>query len=193
MQKLGLSISKKKLVYPGTQAVCLGVLVDTVKSTVSIRDEKLMQVKEVVNTWSSKAYCTKRQLQSLVGLLLYIHKCVRPARYFVNRMLEVLRNAQNPSKILLTDDFMRDLSWFKNFLDQYNGTSLFDHRPVECVIELDACLTGLGGCWKNFVYHLAIPLGYNSMGIVPPRNHKYSCSFEVIQKYVVWKKGAHQM
>ena len=61
---------------------------------------------------------------------------------------------------------MRDLSWFKKFLDQYNGTSLFDHRPVECVIELDACLTSLGGCWKNFVYHLAIPLGYNSMGIV---------------------------
>ena len=166
MQKLGLSTSKKKLVYPGTQAVCLGVLVDTVKGTVSIPDEKLMQVKEVVNTWSSKAYCTKRQLQSLVGLLLYIHKCVGPARYFVNRMLEVLRNAQNPSKILLTDDFMRDLSWFKKILDQYNGTSLFDHRPVECVIELDACLTGLGGCWKNFVYHLAIPLGYNSMGIV---------------------------
>ena len=34
------------------------------------------------------------------------------------------------------------------------------------MIELDACQTGLGGCWKNFVYHLTIPLGYKQMGIV---------------------------
>ena len=166
MQKLGLCISNKKLIHPGTQAVCLGVLVDTVTGTVSIPPEKLGQVKDMVSTWSTKKYCTKRQLQSLLGLLLYIHKCVKPARYFVNRMLEVLRNAQNPSKICLTDDFWRDLNWFQKFLDQYNGTSLFDHRPIDCVFELDACLTGLGGCWKNFVYHLPIPLGYKEMGIV---------------------------
>ena len=83
--------------------------------------------------------------------------------YFINRMLEVLRNASNPSKILLTDDFWRDLNWFQNFLDKYNGTSLFDHRPIDCVIELDAYLTVHGGCWKNFVYHLPIPLGYKQM------------------------------
>ena len=45
MQKLGLCISSKKLVFPGTKAVCLGVLVDTVEGTVSIPPEKLTQNK----------------------------------------------------------------------------------------------------------------------------------------------------
>ena len=77
-------------------------LVDMVTGIVLIRAEKLAQVK-----------C---QLQSFVGLLLYIIKCAKPAKYFVNwRKQEVLRNAQNPSKILFTDDYMRDLSCFKTF------------------------------------------------------------------------------
>ena len=81
-------------------------------------------------------------------------------------MLEVLRNAQNPSKILLTDDFRLDLNWFQKCLDQCTGRSLFDHRLIDCVIEFDVCLTGLGCCWKNFVYHIAIMLGYKKMKIV---------------------------
>ena len=58
-----------------TQAVCVGILIDTVKGTVAISDDKLCQVKAVVQEWSTESYNTKRQLQSLLGLLLYIHKC----------------------------------------------------------------------------------------------------------------------
>ena len=35
---------------------------------------------------------TKSELQSLLGLLLYITKCVKPARFFLNRMLQLLRD-----------------------------------------------------------------------------------------------------
>ena len=166
MTSLGLTISAKKLVPPTTQAVCLGILIDTIKGTVAIPEDKLSQVRNMVNEWSMKTSCTKRQLQSLLGSLLYIHKCVKPARCFLNRMLHVLRQAQNPHKILLDADFQRDLLWFKKFLVDYNGVSLFNHRPVQATLELDASLTGLGGCWMNFVYTLPIPLGYKNMGIV---------------------------
>ena len=44
MQELGLAISDNKLIRPTTQAVCLGVLVDTVSGTVSIPPDKLTQV-----------------------------------------------------------------------------------------------------------------------------------------------------
>ena len=166
MQELGLTISEKKLVHPSTQAVCLGVLIDTVQGTVSIPKDKLEQVKTVVNEWSEKTHCTKCQLQSLLGLLLYIHKCVKPARYFLNRMLTILRHASNPNRIVLTNDFKRDLRWFQKFLPLYNGISVYGHKVSDYTLELDACLTGLGGCWGNLVYHLTIPQGYLDMGIV---------------------------
>ena len=34
------------------------------------------------------------------------------------------------------------------------------------MIELDACLDGLGAVWKNYVYHLPIPRHYLSLTIV---------------------------
>ena len=77
MKELGLTISDKKLVPPSMQVVCLGVLIDTEKGTVSIPPEKLRQINDMVTEWLIKKTCTKRQLQSLLGLLLYIHKCVK--------------------------------------------------------------------------------------------------------------------
>ena len=69
-------------------------------------------------------------------------------------------------KIHLTPEFRRDLRWFAKFLPLYNGVSLYEHRPTDYTLELDACLTGLGGCWCNFVYHLPIPLGFMKWSIV---------------------------
>ena len=123
MKDLGLNVSEKKLVPPSTQVVCLGILIDTEKGTVSIPPEKLHQVTDMVNEWLAKETCTKRQLQSLLGLLLYVHKCVKPARAFLNRMLALLRSGH-------------------------------------------ASLTGLGGRWRNLVYHLPVPRGFMNWSIV---------------------------
>ena len=98
MAQLGITVSKKKLVAPTTQAVCLGILIDTVEGTVAIPPEKLTDIICLVKEWKGKKFCTKRQLQSLLGSLIYVHKCVKPARCFLNRMLETLRNARNPVK-----------------------------------------------------------------------------------------------
>ena len=43
---------------------------------------------------------------------------------------------------------------------------LYDHRPIDHTLELDVCLTGLGGRWCSFVYHLPISEGYMSWSIV---------------------------
>ena len=45
-------------------------------------------------------------------------------------------------------------------------TSYYDHNPVHHVLELDTCLTGLGGRWQNVVYHLLIVQHYKNLGIV---------------------------
>ena len=72
MTDLGLTISEKKLVPPSTKAVCLSIDIDRVQGTLSIPQEKFAQIKVKVENWAHKNKCTKRQLQSLLGLLLYI-------------------------------------------------------------------------------------------------------------------------
>ena len=166
MEKLGLSVSKSKLVPPATRVVCLGVLIDTVAGTIAIPPEKLRQINDTVKEWLEKRSCTKRQLQSILGLLLYVHKCVKPARVFLNRMLDMLRSSQNAQKITVTSDFRRDVRWFAKFLPTYNGINFYDHRTIDHVLDLDACLTGLGGRFGNLVYFLPLQHGYKECTIV---------------------------
>ena len=101
LQDLGLEVSRSQLVAPATQVVCLGILVDTVAQMISIPTDKLQQIKNICSSWSSKTYCSKRDLQSLLGSLLYITKCIKPARYLLNRMLALLAQNVNHGKKLL--------------------------------------------------------------------------------------------
>ena len=86
LHDLDLDNSYKKLHPSDTQVVCLGILFDTINRTISIPPDKLQETIHICQRWSDKRNCTKNQLQSLLGSLLYITKCVHPARYFLNRM-----------------------------------------------------------------------------------------------------------
>ena len=164
--ELGLDISRKKLVYPSTKVSCLGVVIDTEKFTISVPSDKLKEIKLLCEQWEGKKSCNKRDLQSLLGRLLYVTKCVRASRPFLNRMLETLRQADKQCKINLNEAFMRDLTWFRKFVHIFNGVAFFSHDPVHSHIELDASLQGLGAVCDNEVYAIPLALGVGGYNIV---------------------------
>ena len=166
LQELGLTISQNKLVAPTTKCVCLGIEVDTVNSTLSIPQQKLAEILAVCQQWLNKTQCTRKELQSLLGSLLYIAKCVRYSRNFLNRMLNLLRQTNNGTTINLTPDFIQDLAWFLNFAPKFNGTSYFNHAHVHAKIELDASLEGLGAYFNDQIYAIPLVRGYNHFHIV---------------------------
>ena len=163
---LGFEISQNKLVRPATCVNCLGILVDTEKFTLSIPDEKLQEILQKCVQWRGRTHSTKRQLQFLLGSLLYVTKCVRSSRFFLNRLLHVLRTMHDRNQVQLSLDVQRDINWFSKFLPTFNGTTIFDHRPIAFEMELDACLQGLGARCGNQVYAIPLPLGYMDMNIV---------------------------
>ena len=112
LQERGLDISNKKLTPPSTKVVCLGILFDTEAKTISIPEDKLQAIVHTCRSWTGRTSCSKTELQSLLGSLLYISKCVRPARYFLNRMIQLLQNNIHSRHILVTDDFHKDLTCF---------------------------------------------------------------------------------
>ena len=166
LPKLGLDINNKKLVPPTTSMICLGILVDSQARTMSVPPEKLASIVTMCQQWKNKKSCTKRQLQSLLGSLLFISKCVRPARIFLNRMLAFLRCMGVQKIATLTSEFFRDLNWFCTFLKQFNGVVFYDPRPIQAELHLDACLTGMGGVFENQCYALPIPRDFRQYSIV---------------------------
>ena len=101
LQELGLEISPSKLVALTTVAICLGIEINTVNRTLRIPDDKLLEIKQICRSYVNKQKVSKSQFQSLLGSLLYITKCVKPARYFLNCMLQLLRTPHDKNKIPL--------------------------------------------------------------------------------------------
>ena len=166
VRQLGLDISVKKLVAPDTCVNCLGVVLDTKRFTISIPDEKLTDIKNICSLWQGKTSCSRKELQSLLGRLLYISKCVKASRFFLNRMLDVLCNMGEEKFTNLDLNFFQDLNWFSKFLTKFNGVAFFDHRPIKASVELDACLMGMGGCWNSQVYSIPMDRDYKNFTIV---------------------------
>ena len=87
----------------------------------SISSQKLGKIVQLCNSWTNKSKVHKAELQSLLGSLLYITKCVKPARYFLNLMLQLLRDNTHEDIIVLNLEFFKYVAWFNTFLKSYNG------------------------------------------------------------------------
>ena len=167
--ELGLPINETKLTPPSRTVTCLGISVNLDTNSLSIDNMKLQEIHLTSKNFVNKRYTSKKQLQSLIGKLIYIHKCVAPARVFINRMLNLLRESGKSSKIKLTQDFFQDLAWFLAFLPKFNGVTYIkkDPIPFDHTLHVDASLTGLGGIWNNRVYATpVIPLVHFHLKIV---------------------------
>ena len=96
---------------------------NAVECTLSIPHEKLLEIKQLCDQWASKINCTNNQFQLLLGSLLYITRCARHARKFLNRMLQILRDYVYNNFITLSHQFYQDLNLFRVFLHQFNGAT----------------------------------------------------------------------
>ena len=157
--RLGLPISQQKLSPPSKTLTCLGVHIDIPKASPSIDQEKLISIHKECFHIADKKYLSRKNFQSLLGKLIYLHKCVVPARVFINRMLELFQNNSHKKKIYLSPSFFQDLAWFKKFLPHFNGTTIFKkpHIPESQALHLEACLSVMGAIWHNRVYSTPVP------------------------------------
>ena len=158
----GLPVNPAKVDPPTTELTCLGISINIGNSTLAIDHKKLDTIHQECCLTLQFKYLSRQKFQSLLGKLLYIHKCVHPARIFINRILHLFRTNAGKKRIKLTPEFFLDIKWFQKFLPDFNGITLF-HKlslPHQDTLHLDACLTGLGGIWSSRVYSspiLAIP------------------------------------
>ena len=161
LRELGLPIARHKLQPPSTQVTWLGIVIDTDQMEIRIPDDRLTETLTLVRSWRSKTSCSLRDLQKILGKLHYVSTCCKPARLFVNRMLETLRSAYDSphEHISLDSNFQKDICWFVDFLSQFNGKSMIRHPHIDYTVRLDACLSGCGAICDGIdeYYHTPFP------------------------------------
>ena len=89
--RLRVPITTDKLEGPATVLSFLGIEIDTEAMIMRLPARKLEELQALVDKWQNKIFCTKQELQSLVGELQQANKVVRSGRTFSRQMFELLK------------------------------------------------------------------------------------------------------
>ena len=146
--ELGVETSKDKIVPPTTRLEFLGITFDSNKLTMEISDEKMMEIRQELHTWLHRSKARRREVESLIGKLQFMAKCVRAGRIFLSRLIQWIRIMNRSSSYGIPLEARKDIAWWARFAQEYNGVSLLwlAKEPVtDTVVQTDACLTGYGG------------------------------------------------
>ena len=144
LMDLGLPVATHKLSPPSRSLVWLGICLDLDANTLSIPTSKLDAMRTLITGIKGKTSLTTKQMQSLIGTINHIGRAVPPARLFMCRLLDALRKAQGKD-IPVTPSILADIRWFDTYLTNFNGKAIIPDTQASLTIEVDACLTGMGG------------------------------------------------
>ena len=136
--RLGVPLAEDKCEGPVTRIVFLGIEIDSMAMELRLPLDKLRRVQDELRRWQAKKQCTKRELQSLLGLLQHAAVVVRPGRTFLRRLYDMLPSVKAPNHHLYLNAAARsDLAWWTSFIESWNGLSLlhsqqpaFPHHTV---------------------------------------------------------------
>jgi hypothetical protein len=156
----GLKESCEKEVGPSTRMEFLGVLFDTVLLELQITPARLKEIDKILQIWLSKEDATRVEVESLLGKLNFVARCVHQSRIFMCRMLNFLRGMPRKGDFKLDLDFKQDVWWWSVFMKKYSGVSVMmleDWSAPDTTFASDACLHGCGGVSQNQFFHAKFP------------------------------------
>ena len=152
-QSLGLPLHPNKCIGPSTCLVVLGIELDSLEQSARLPAEKLSALQDLIQSWWSRRWCTRCQLESLISHLHHAAKVVWPGRTFLRRMINLLccfRSQDHP--IRLNAEFQLDIQWWHDFLTYWHGVSfwLFPGMSAPSDVEVTSDAAGALGFGAYF-------------------------------------------
>lgn len=128
-QAINIPIKEEKTVWPATEAIVHGILVDTINMELKLPQDKLDKARSQLLDLKGRRKVRLRTLQSVIGLLNFACHVIVPGRPFLRRLINLTTKVANPfHHIRLTRESRADISAWLSFLHHFNGKSMFlDH------------------------------------------------------------------
>ena len=142
---LGIPIAVHKTEGPAPILVFLGIIINTQNFELRLSEEKLTRLQAQLESWGTKRFCRKHELESLLGHLSHAATVVRYGRTFLRQLFRLLASARaNHHFIHLSASARADLLWWKVFLQHWNGRAFFPCTFPAVTVTSDA--SGSFGC-----------------------------------------------
>ncbi|XP_033759994.1 uncharacterized protein LOC117342104 [Pecten maximus] len=148
--KLSIPIAMHKTEGPCTCLEYLGVCLDSNNMEARLPMEKVNRIRDILEYFSLRKTCTKRELLSLLGHMNFASRVIRPGRSFVSHLIKLSTSVTElHHHVHLNSAVRSDLAMWSSFLSSWNGVSFFldDNITLAADLEIftDATPTSFGG------------------------------------------------
>lgn len=169
-QSIGLPINPDKTVTPCTTITFVGIELDSIAMEARLPLEKLQKIRSVLHSMRFRKKVTLQELQSVIGLLNFACRVVRPGRAFLRRLIDLTVGLTKPHfKRRLTLEARADLAAWSVFMDHFNGKSMFLEEQIHTSLSLhlytDASNLGFGGYLQEKWFSGKWPQSHNQYHI----------------------------
>ena len=159
LENFGLQEAVEKACPPTTCMVFLGVEVNSIEMTLSIPEQKWLEICKVLTMWKGKQTASLKEVQELAGLLNFACRCIRPGRIYLARILNFLRDLHKREQKEVPRAVRSDIDWWLDMARDFNRVSLIlqnETPETDKYMASDSCLTGGGGymqgCYLQWAY-----------------------------------------
>ena len=154
LRRVGVDTSEEKILPPTTRLEFLGLTFDSQAMTMEISEEKMSEIRQELDTWLYRTAARRKEVESLVGKLQFIAKCVKAGRIFLSRLIQWIRTMDRRHLYPVPLEARRDIAWWGRFAHRFNGVSLLwltKEPGMDMILQTDACPKGYGGiCGQEY-------------------------------------------
>ncbi|KAM3920262.1 uncharacterized protein RB166_014650 [Leptodactylus fuscus] len=131
MNRFGVPLSEEKTEGPCSCLSFLGIEFDTEAMVYRLPADKLSKLRDLLMGFLAVSKVTLKQLQSLLGLLVFACRIMPMGRVFSRRLSLATRGISSPRHhIRVTRPLKADLRVWLSFLDSYNGRTCWQSPEV---------------------------------------------------------------
>ncbi len=125
----------------------------------SILENKLCEVQRLLAEWRWRTVVSCKELESLLGKLHFMSRCMRAGRVMVNHLLQCLRGMPRQGRQELTPQARLDIKWWYKFLPEFNGVMVLTLVEVvpEGMLEMDSTMTRAEGVCGDSYFTVHFP------------------------------------
>ena len=154
---MGLMVAWEKCTPPTRVLTWTGTTFDTIRMIKWIDVTKVQEALDMVQFFVDLKVITLKQLEVLLGKLIYASKLSNPAKRFLNTSLHFRRCIPDIGSHALPPGMVHDLKWFLQFLPAYNGRAIIRSRMCPTMfLFTDASMVGGGAIITDLAY-FAVP------------------------------------
>ena len=126
---LGFSVAWEKTLGPTQIITFLGVRINSIDYTLSLPEDKVNNLGNLLTRFFRRKRASCKQLQSLAGKLSWAAHVVNGGTIDLQRVLNIIKPLKKDNhKVLLTDGFRKDITWWLECLPAFNSRGI---RPQQ--------------------------------------------------------------